>query len=170
VDDMILTRAQCTSACGMVAQDCPGYGDYSCRPGDGDCPESCTQTYIVDGSKSAGANEWKPCLSIDCSLYEVHNTYAGQAGWITHEAARTNCNNWSDCVGYWKQTNGWFWAMDSNAWSARETAANSFGAWGKKDCILESLETETEVAADNVRLKMINAALEEALESLKLEG
>jgi len=101
---------------------------------DTDPVESCTRTYIADGLKSARANEWRPCLSIDCSVYGATD-YEGHAGWTSEEAARTNCYNWGDCVGYWSQTNGWYWAMDSNAWSARETAADSAGAF-RKDCTL----------------------------------
>jgi len=70
--------------------------------------------YIADSS--ARSSSWTPCTggTSICDLYNVEDTYHGHAGWNSEEMARENCNAWSDCVGYWEQSNGKYWAMNAD--------------------------------------------------------
>jgi len=45
------------------------------------------------------------------------------------------CNSWSECVGYWADSNGNYYAMDSNSWSSLHPYSGSLGAY-RKDCTL----------------------------------
>lgn len=99
-------------------------------------PASLPKGYEFIGKKGSGPDpSFKPCSGGSiCKTHNVDLEYMGYAAWQSEAKARTNCEAWPECAGYWEQTNGNWWAMNEADVAAAEQssdAANSNGAWTK---------------------------------------
>jgi len=89
-------------------------------------------TYTNEGKKNPDYG-WHVCDEVDCSAFGAEVARSDEPFWNSEEAARTGCNSWSECVGYWGDSNGNYYAMDSNSWSSLHPYSPSLGAY-RKDC------------------------------------
>lgn len=113
---------------------------------------------------------WAPCSGNApgslCMIYATDHKTDNRAGWNTLEKAKKYCQAWPECVGYWKEDDTHYWAMNQ-----RDLLAKNLMKQGQGAFVCSDQDTRRDPVEDKIVSSLAYKAVEGNVYAIeRLEG